>query len=96
MTYGGPVTILFQAGVDLKIDFMAFSQRRSKGFRNAFEFDRKRVMVADKHQISVFGFSEINSSLADIAGTKTGQVQDDTEDMVPFHVVTYKINPPEE
>lgn len=91
--YGGPVTILFQAGVDLNIEFMAFSQRRSKGFRNAFEFDRKRVLVADRHQISVFGFSEINTSLAEIAGTKTGVAQEETEAMVPFHVVTYKINP---
>ena len=63
-----------------------------------FEFDRKRVLVADRHQIAVFGFSEINKSLADIAGSKTGNVKEETEDMVPFHVITHKINPdiPEE
>jgi hypothetical protein len=51
---------------------MAFSQRRSKGFRNAFEFDHKRVLVADQHAISVFGFSEINSSISEIANKKAG------------------------
>jgi hypothetical protein len=50
---------------------MAFSQRRIKGFRNAFEFDRKRVMVADENQISVFGFTETNSSIQEIAASKT-------------------------
>ena len=72
MVSGGPVTILFQAAVNLKIEFMAFSQRRSKGFRNAFEFDHKRVLVADQHTISVFGFSEINSSIAEISNKKAG------------------------
>jgi hypothetical protein len=56
---------------------MAFSQRRTKGYRNAFEFDHKRVLVADEHTISMFGFSEINSSLAEIANTKAGQPSDD-------------------
>lgn len=42
-----------------------------KGFRNAFEFDRKRVMVGDENQISVFGFSETNSSMMEIAASKT-------------------------
>jgi hypothetical protein len=56
---------------------MAFSQRRTKGYRNAFEFDHKRVLVADEHTISIFGFSEINSSLAEIANTKAGQPSDD-------------------
>ena len=55
---GGPVTPLFQAKVDIKHKFLSFSQRRSKGFRSAFEFDRKRVMVADEKQIQVFGFAE--------------------------------------
>ena len=55
---GGPVTPLFQAKVDIKHKFISFSQRRTKGFRQAFEFDRKRVMVADDKVIQVFGFSE--------------------------------------
>ena len=45
---GGPVTPLFQAKVDIRHKFLSFSQRRIKGFRSAFEFDRKRVMVADE------------------------------------------------
>jgi hypothetical protein len=44
---------------------MSFSQRRKKGFRNAFEFDHKRVLVADEKQLQVFGFSEQISSLSD-------------------------------
>ena len=48
---GGPVTALFQAKVDIKHKYLSFSQRRVKGFRQAFEFDRKRVMVADEKQI---------------------------------------------
>ena len=51
---------------------MAFSQRRSKGFRNAFEFDHKRVLVADENQIQVFGFSEQNTSVNDL-NVKNGQ-----------------------
>lgn len=55
---GGPVTPLFQAKTDIKPKFMSFSQRRAKGFRSAFEFDRKRVLVCDDKQIQVFGFAE--------------------------------------
>ena len=36
---GGPVTPLFQARSELKCKFLDFSQRRTKGYRKAFEFD---------------------------------------------------------
>ena len=45
---GGPVTPLFQAKTDIKPKHLSFSQRRAKGFRSAFEFDRKRVLVSDE------------------------------------------------
>ena len=45
---GGPVTPLFQAKADIKPKHLSFSQRRAKGFRSAFEFDRKRVLVSDE------------------------------------------------
>ena len=55
---GGPVTPLFQAKTDIKPKHLSFSQRRAKGFRSAFEFDRKRVLVSDEKQIQVFGYAE--------------------------------------
>lgn len=73
---------------------MAFSQRRTKGFRGAYEFDRKRVLVADADQISVFGFNEHNTSLLEMAANKTGKDDDPQSEVVPFHVVSYKINQP--
>lgn len=48
---GGPVTPLFQARTELRHKFLAFSQRRAKGFRQTFEFDKKRVLVADDKHI---------------------------------------------
>ena len=54
---GGPVTPLFQARTEIKHKFLDFSQRRSKGFRSTYEFDKKRVLVADSKQIQVFGYS---------------------------------------
>lgn len=52
----GPVEIIFakKAGVDIK--YLSFSQRRHKGFRNQSELDHKRVLVADKFTINVFGY----------------------------------------
>lgn len=58
VTFGGPVTPLFQAKTDLQHSMISFSQRRRKGFRQSFEFDKKRVMVADEKWIQVFGYAE--------------------------------------
>ena len=52
------MTPLFQARTDIKPKHLCFSQRRAKGFRSAFEFDRKRVLVSDEKQIQVFGYAE--------------------------------------
>ena len=45
---GGPVTPLFQAKTEIAHKFIDFSQRRLKGYRKAYEFDMKRVLVADE------------------------------------------------
>ena len=54
---GGPVTPLFQARTELRHKYISFSQRRSKGFRQAFEFDKKRIMVSDENCIQVLGYA---------------------------------------
>jgi hypothetical protein len=43
----GPVSICFQLKSSVSINHLAFSQRRRKGFRNFFELDHRRVIVAD-------------------------------------------------
>ena len=35
---------------------LGFSQRRKIGFRNKYEFDKKRVLVADQRKIKVIGY----------------------------------------
>ena len=41
---------------------MDFSQRKKAGFRNRFEFDKKRIFVADDRNIKVLGYSsEMNA-----------------------------------
>jgi len=54
---GGPVTPLFQARTELRHKHISFSQKRVKGFRHFFEFEKRRVMVADNKQIQIFGYS---------------------------------------
>ena len=48
---GGPVTPLFQVRTELRHKHIGFSQYRTKGFRDTFEFEKKRVMVCDDKQI---------------------------------------------
>ena len=39
-----------------KIHFVDFSQRRRVGFRGAFEFDNKRIMLASRNQIRILAY----------------------------------------
>ena len=39
-----------------KIHFVDFSQRRRVGFRGAFEFDNKQIMLASRNQIRILAY----------------------------------------
>lgn len=39
-----------------RIDFFGFSQRRFVGFRNRYEFEKKRLVIANPHEFSVVGY----------------------------------------
>jgi len=41
---------------NFEIQFVDFSQRRKIGFRGAFEFDNKRIMIASEKQIKILAF----------------------------------------
>lgn len=51
------MTVIFSEKTDIKIQYLAFSQRRKKGFRNYTELDHRRVLVADGHSINIYGYS---------------------------------------
>ena len=38
------------------IKFIDFAQRRKVGFRGAFEFDKKRVLLASSTEIRILGY----------------------------------------
>ena len=42
----GKVGILFEALLDHKAAYLSFSQRKFIGFRQRFEFDQKRILLA--------------------------------------------------
>lgn len=54
---GGPVSPLFQARTELRHKFMSFSQKRVKGFRQKYEFEKRRIMIADSKYIQIFGYT---------------------------------------
>ena len=54
---GGPVTPLFQVRTEVPHQFLSFSQRRKKGYRSNYEFDKKRVLVANEKNIQILGYS---------------------------------------
>ena len=39
-----------------RIDFFSFAQRRIVGFRNRYEFEKKRLVVGNKHEYSVVSY----------------------------------------
>ena len=49
--------LAFQMKHELRdISTLAFSQRRYIGFRNRYEFEKKRILVANEHAYSVVGY----------------------------------------
>jgi len=54
---GGPVSPLFQAHTELQHQHISFSQRRVKGFRQKYEFEKRRIMVSDDKHIQIFGYT---------------------------------------
>ena len=55
---GGPVTPLFQVRTEVPHQFLSFSQRRKKGYRSNYEFDKKRVLVGNEKNIQILGYSQ--------------------------------------
>ena len=56
LKYGGPLTVMFHVKTGLNFEHLSFSQSRAQGFRKNFEFYNKRVLVADKTSIHMFGY----------------------------------------
>ena len=49
--------LAFQMKHELRdINTLSFSQRRYIGFRNRYEFEKKRILVANEHTYSVVGY----------------------------------------
>ena len=53
---GSKLTDIFQYNLDAPVLFISFSQRKFLGFRNRFEFDRKRVLIASKSSFSIISY----------------------------------------
>ena len=47
--------VAFEAILDHKLQFMSFSQRKFQGFRERYEFDQKRILLASGSRISLLG-----------------------------------------
>ena len=45
------------------IMFLKFGQRRFKGFRESYQFDKKRILVVTKRSYSVFEFEPVKRAL---------------------------------
>lgn len=56
LKYGGPLTVMFHVKTGLNFECLSFAQSRTQGFRKNFEFFNKRVLVADKSSIHIFGY----------------------------------------
>ena len=39
-----------------QINFLGFAQRKFIGFRNRYEFEKRRLVMASKHSYSIIGF----------------------------------------
>ena len=49
--------LAFELAHDLtQVDYFGFSQRRFLGFRNRFEFEKKRLIVGNKQSYSIIGY----------------------------------------
>ncbi|CDW85419.1 UNKNOWN [Stylonychia lemnae] len=59
--------IVFKVKTDVDIQHLGFSQRRKIGFRNKYEFDKKRILVADSQRVKVIGFDQQSQMPYDIA-----------------------------
>ena len=52
---GGP-KVEFQLSQPFEIKFLSYSQRKFMGFRNRFEFDKKRLLMASDKEFCVSGY----------------------------------------
>jgi len=53
--------VAFEVNIGQKVGFLSFSQRRFLGFRNRYEFDKRRILAASLHDMTVLGL-DINDS----------------------------------
>ena len=51
----GPYTV-FEHKLNFPGNYLSFSQRRFLGFRNRYEFDKKRLLVASKKDFVIIGY----------------------------------------
>lgn len=51
--------LVFEIKTGFPISHVSFSQRRYIGFRNRFEFDKKRLLVASQNEISIVGYDQL-------------------------------------
>jgi hypothetical protein len=43
--------------MDMPIKFISFSQRKYAGFRNKYEFDRKRILIGTSSSFAIVGYN---------------------------------------
>lgn len=55
-TKGEVPTVEFEMQYSFPVKFMSFSQRKVQGFRNKYEFDKKRVILASNKEFAVVGY----------------------------------------
>lgn len=51
-----PPSVEFELNYNFPINYISFSQRRFLGFRNRYEFDKKRLVFGSDHEFSVVGY----------------------------------------
>ena len=59
---------------------MSFSQRRFIGFRNRLEFEKKRLIIASRHDYSILGYDHRNN----VYGLLKGEVSDRSDEEIVF------------
>lgn len=73
--------LAFELRHDLSsIEFLGFAQRRFIGFRNRFEFEKKRFIVANRHYYSVIGYDHRKH----VFELLRGEVADKTNEEIRF------------
>jgi hypothetical protein len=87
---------MFQASLGINPRFLSFSQRSKEGFRNNTEFDNKRILLSDSHQLTILGLPPDNNEPFEILTVALNDfIGDDSKvllatlvlDIVPNYVI---------